>query len=96
MENSNKINSNQSCNCLLGLMKGDRVYRNNITYRTKVLLNVHATFSKWRSGTEFNLDIVRLLDEKNGYFVKFNFCPNCGNEILWNEIIEEIKNSKKD
>lgn len=80
------------CDCKLGYISGDAVYKSNIEYEAKRVLNVQESFKKLKLlKTEPLNEISEVLDGRRGYLSAYTYCPFCGEKINWNKIKDSLK-----
>ena len=80
------------CDCKLGYISSDAVYKSNIEYEAKRVLNVQESFKKLKLlKTEPLTQISEVLDGRRGYLSAYIYCPYCGEKINWNKIKESLK-----
>ena len=76
-----KLKKRPDCDCLIGIWGDDeRAHRSKITEEAKE-----------RSGHLISMTPLQLLDQRRGYFQRFDFCPLCGRFIPWQDIRSEIE-----
>ena len=74
-----KLQKRRDCDCLVGIWGDDeRAHRSEIIAQAKE----HNRYS--------SLPPLELLDQRRGYFQRFDFCPQCGRSIPWQDIRSEL------
>lgn len=78
------------CDCFLGYLNSDEVYKSNIKTNILELLSLQKQFEDYGI-MKIPETVNGLVDGRKGYLSRFKFCPYCGKEHNWKEIIKEIK-----
>jgi hypothetical protein len=80
------------CDCKLGYISSDAVYKSNIEYEAKRVISVQQNLKKLKllKGEPLT-QISEVLDFRKGYLSGYTYCPFCGEKINWNKIKESLK-----
>ena len=74
------------CDCLLGFISGDKIYKSNLDYELEKTVNVQSNFYDMGLLKGKSLKPKDILDNRRGYISRFTFCPHCGEKINWKNI----------
>lgn len=74
------------CDCLLGFISGDKIYKSNLDYELEKTVNVQSNFYDMGLLKEKPLKAKDILDNRRGLISKFTFCPHCGEKVNWKNI----------
>lgn len=75
------------CDCLLGFLSGDEIYKSNLDYELDRVVNVQSNLYEMGLLQVKPLKGKEILDNRRGYISRFTFCPHCGEKINWKNII---------
>lgn len=74
------------CNCLLGFISGDKIYKSNLDYELEKTSNIQSNLYELGLLKGKPLKAKEILDNRRGFISRFIFCPYCGEKINWKNI----------
>ena len=80
----------KSCDCFIGFLSGERVYKSDISYKIESIEKIQPTFKAYGIMKGEPLSKKQIVDNRRGYLSRFAFCPHCGKNLNWKSIIENI------
>lgn len=81
------MNTELKCDCMIGFLSGEKIYKSNIDYEVQKILNIQPVFKKYGILKIEPQTKKQILDARKGYLNRFNFCPYCSHKINWKEIV---------
>jgi len=87
MEDGKSMKKND-CDCLLGFMSDDKIYKSNLNWELERTSNVQLNLYEMGLLKGKPLKAKEILDNRRGYFSRFNVCPYCAEKINWKSIID--------
>jgi hypothetical protein len=79
-----------SCNCFIGFLSGENLYIDDFYVEVNKLSKDLILYKKHGLTKREPLSPKQLVDNRRGYLSRFNFCPYCGKEINWKELINTL------
>lgn len=79
------------CDCLLGKLSGDETRKSNIKKMVDTIAYMQRIFSGQGILQGLPLTAKQLVDRRRGYLNRNRYCPICGEQIDWDNILEKIK-----
>lgn len=86
MEDGKFMKTKSECDCLLGFISGDKIYKSNLDYELERTSNVQSNLYEMGLLKGKPLNAKEILDNRRGYIQRFNFCPYCADKINWKSI----------
>ena len=74
------------CDCLLGFISGDKLYKSNLDYELDRVVNVQSNLYEMGLLKGKPLKGKEILDNRRGYISRFTYCPYCATKINWKNI----------
>jgi hypothetical protein len=81
------MTSKTDCDCLLGFISGDKIYRSNLDFELERTTTVQSQFYDMGLLKGKPLKAKDILDNRRGYISRFTYCPYCGEKFNWKNII---------
>lgn len=82
------MKSKTECDCLLGFMSDDKIYRSNLDFELERTTRVQSQFYDMGLSNYKPLKAKEILDNRRGIFSRFTYCPYCGEKFNWKNIIK--------
>lgn len=86
MVDGKSIKTKTDCDCFLGFISGDKIYKSNLNYELDRTSSIQSNFYDMGLLKGKPLNPKDILDNRRGYISKFTFCPYCGDKINWKKI----------
>jgi hypothetical protein len=85
-----KNTDKQNCDCLIGFISGEEVYKSSLEYEVERIENIQPVFKSYGLLNGEPLNKKQIVDGRKGYLRRFNYCPNCGEKLNWKKILENF------
>lgn len=87
-----EISVKKTCDCVIGRMGDDLIQDSGLLCALDETI-VHMVALKKHNFIKGEvLTRSQLIDNRRGYFTRFNYCPYCGIEIDWKEVKKRLNN----
>ena len=80
----------KNCNCFIGFISGDEVYKSSLEEEVERIENIQPVFKSYGLLNGEPLNKKQIVDGRKGYLRRFNYCPNCGEKLNWKKILENF------
>ena len=78
---------NKNCDCLIGFLSGEQVYKTTINSEVEKIVNLQPVFKKYKLLNGEPQSKKQIVDGRKGYLSRFTYCPYCGEKINWKNIL---------
>jgi hypothetical protein len=86
MVGGKSMKNKNDCDCLLGFISDDKIYKSNLDWELERTASVQSKFYDMGLLKGKPLKPKDILDNRRGYIYRFTFCPHCGEKINWKDI----------
>ncbi len=86
MEDGKMANDKPLCDCLLGFLSDEKIYKSNIDWKLQEIVTTQSNLQDLGFLKGKPLNAKEILDNRRGYISRFNFCPYCAEKINWKSI----------
>lgn len=81
----------EECDCYIGELCSEKTYLSTLRYEVNRVVESQTTFRKYRMLLKEPASAYKIIDGRQGYLSRFQYCPYCGTKINWKEILKEFK-----
>ncbi len=80
----------KECDCFIGHISGDKIYKSTIDYEVERIIDIQPTFKHYGLLKGDVLTRKQIVDGRRGLLDRFIFCPYCGQKIVWKDILSKF------
>ena len=76
-----------SCDCFIGFLSSEKVNKSTIDFEVNSIYNMMPKYKEYNMLKGEPLTPKEIVDNRRGYLSRFIFCPYCGQNINWKQVL---------